>query len=322
MPVIPTEQEVLGYFEKLSNWGRWGADDELGTLNLVTPECRRRAAALVQEGESVSCSWDITTWRVPGEMFDPPERHMHAPGPTEPNPNRRMGGCLERVSLTFHGWTLTHLDSLCHVFWDAGMYNGKPASLVTMEDGATVHSVIPAKSGVVTRGVLLDVAAARGVQWLEPGEGFFPEDLVAAENRQGVRVEEGDAVLVRTGYGKRKREVPTDPLHDGPVVDGKPTWGAPGPHVACATFAHERGVAIWGSDTGNDLFPSGYPAHMGEIFHAVAQPALGLWLIDNCDLEAVTATAERLRRWEFQFVLSALPFVGGTGSPVNPLAIF
>jgi hypothetical protein len=317
----PTEAEVLDYFEKLSNWGRWGADDQLGTLNLITADHRRRGAALVREGESWSCAWDITTERQPGD-FDPPERKMFGPGPAQPNPERRMSGSLERLSLTFHGSVMTHLDALSHVHWDARMYNGRPASLVTMNGGATWNSVLPVKPGVVTRGVLLDVAAARGVPWFEPGEAFHPTDLIAAEQRQGVLVGDRDALLVRTGYGRRKREVPTDPDIDGPIIDGNPTKGMPGPQVACAAFARQRGVAIWASDTGNDVMPNGYPPAMNHAFHAVAQSALGLWLIDNCDLEAVTERAAELQRWEFQFVLSALPVVGGTGSPVNPLVIF
>jgi kynurenine formamidase len=160
--------------------------------------------------------------------------------------------------------------------------------------------------------VLLDVAAARGVAWLEPGEGVFPADLEACCRRQGVSVGSGDAVLLRTGYGARKRE-------RGP--DRTAEVGRAGWHVACLPWLRERDVALIGCDTAQDVHPSGYAAIRSPV-HAVGIVAMGLWLLDNCDLEPLAGLATRLGRSEFCFQLAPLRLTGATGSPANPIALF
>jgi kynurenine formamidase len=165
--------------------------------------------------------------------------------------------------------------------------------------------------GIVSRGILVDVPAARGVDWLEPGDGVGPDDLDAAEAHHGVRVESGDVVLLRTGYGRRKREVGPIPMHEGQA----------GWHAAALPWLHERGVAAIGCDTAQDVVPSGY-AQMPLPVHIVGMVAMGLCLIDNCDLEELAATCARLSRYEFLFTLAPLRLTGGTGSPANPLATF
>ena len=318
MPTAPSEAEVLGYFDQLSNWGRWGDDDELGTLNHITPEKRRAAAALVTEGLSVSCAWEIETQQQPDHAFGTPQRYMLSTGQGLQDEHRvgpagvRSAGALEYIGFIFHGYAITHLDGLCHFFWDGKMYNGKPAELVTSGLGATHHAVTALKDGIVTRGVLLDVAAAQDRPWLDPGEGVYPEHLEAAEARQGVTVEPGDVTLLRTGYGRKKAELGREDL---------PTGGYAGWHAASLPWLHERGVAAIGADTAQDAMPSGYEAARQPV-HMVGLTAMGLYLIDNCNLEQLAETCERLGRWEFQFVLSPLRISGGTGSPANPLAIF
>ena len=156
------------------------------------------------------------------------------------------------------------------------------------------------------------MAAAQDRPWLDPGEGVYPEHLEAAEARQNVRVEPGDAVLLRTGYGRKKGEVGREQL---------PAAGYPGWHAASLPWLHERGAAVIGADTAQDAMPSGY-TEMNQPVHIVSLTAMGLHLIDNCNLEQLAETCERLGRWEFQFVLSPLRVSGGTGSPANPLAIF
>ena len=315
MPEVPSETQVVGWMDELSNWGRWGEDDQLGTLNLVTPEVRRAAAALVSEGVSVSCAWDIENTHQPDHAMGTPQRFMVATGESaaaQAERGARMGGCLEFFGLVYHGYAITHLDGLCHIFWDGKMYNGKPAHLVNAAGGATDLPITELRDGIVTRGVMLDIAALKGVDWLEPGEGVFPKDLEAAEQRQGVRVQSGDAVLLRTGYGHRKREVGREPL----LETGFPGW-----HVACAPWLRERGVSVIGADTATDVNPSGYN-ELRIPLHAVGIVAMGLWLIDNMQLEDLAAACNRYGRHEFQFLLSPLRIIGGTGSPANPLAIF
>ncbi len=202
---IPTEAEVLEYMTSLSNWGRWGADDQLGTLNLVTSEKRAQAASLVKEGLSVTCSRLIVPEGAPDVTSIPPLHYMINTG--ESAPASGPGGSSDFIGLSFHGLTITHLDSLCHQFWDGKMYNGKSASMVTAQQKATVGNIDQVQNGVVTRGVLLDIAKVKGKGWLEAGEPVFTEDLEAAEAAQGVKVGEGDALCVRLGWYKRRQEV-------------------------------------------------------------------------------------------------------------------
>ena len=322
MSGAPSQDEVLGYFDSLSNWGRWGPDDELGTLNLVGPAKRREAAGLVEEGVSVSCAWDVDTATSPDQVFGAPQRFMLATGEGLADPDRvlpagttrpaRHAGAAEYLGLAFHGYSVTHLDGLSHYFWDGRMYNGRPAAAVTAAAGATAHAVTAARHGIVSRGVLLDVAAARGGRWLEPGEAAFPADLEAAESRQDVQVGEGDVVLLRTGYGAKRRERGPD----APGAVGRAGW-----HAACLPWLHRRGVAAIGADTAQDVHPSGYDELRSPV-HAVGIVAMGLWLLDNCDLEDLAATCARLGRNEFHFAVAPLRVVGGTGSPVNPIATF
>ena len=315
MPEIPSEAQVIQWMDELSNWGRWGDDDQLGTLNHVTPEVRRAAAALVSEGVSVSCAWDIENTPEPDHAMGTPQRFMVMTGEgaaAAAEAGNRMGGALEFFGLVYHGYAITHLDGLCHIFWDGKMYNGQPANLVNVGRGATHHAITGLSNGIVTRGVLLDIAALKGVDWMGPGEGIFPEDLEAAEQRQGVRVQPGDAVLLRTGYGRRKREVGRESL---------PATGFPGWHAACLPWIRERGVATIGADTANDVNPSGY-SELALPIHAVGIAGMGLWLMDNMQLEDLADACNSYGRHAFQFVLSPLRIIGGTGSPANPLAIF
>jgi kynurenine formamidase len=315
---VPTEDEVLSWFDSLSNWGRWGDDDELGTLNLVTPSKRIAATQLVRVGRTVSCAWDIGGKPPADQPFGPPQRLMVQTGQGLADEHRvtapyrrgdRASGALEHLGLVYHGHTVTHVDSLAHIFWDGKMYNGKPAELVTSTLGATHHAVTALKDGVQTRGVLLDVARVRGVGWLEPGEGVFPEDLEACETFTGMRVEEGDVILLRTGYGKKVREAGPDQV----VRVGRAGW-----HAACLPWFRERGVAMIACDTAQDAQPSGYQAIRSPI-HSVGIVAMGLWLLDNCDLEALSTACDELGRWEFLFTVAPLRWVGATGSPVNPV---
>lgn len=316
----PSEADVLAYLDELSNWGRWGDDDELGTLNLVTPSKRVEAAGLVRDGRTVSCAWDIETAPSRDQTSGPPQRYMLATGQGLADEHRvprragegRSGGAAEYLGLAYHGYSVTHVDALSHIFWDRRMYNGHPAEWVTSAFGATRHAVTALRDGVVTRGVLLDVAGLREVGWLEPGEAVFPTDLEAAEERQGVRVSEGDVLLLRTGYGRKRREQGPDDVAEV----GRAGW-----HAACLPWLHERGVALIGCDTAQDAIPSGYEALRNPI-HAVGIVAMGLWLLDNCDLEDLAATCQELGRWAFLFTLAPLRWQGATGSPANPIATF
>lgn len=313
----PPESEVLTYFDRFSNWGRWGEDDQAGTLNLITTDKRREAARLVQEGHTVSLSKLLTT--EIGDHIKPPlhpapahfmlqnGEQFHERG----NEPYVLQTALDYFGVAFHSIDITHLDSVGHVFWDGKMYNGVDSNAVTAV-GATVQSVDVAKDGVVSRGVLLDIPRLRGVKWLEPGEKIHVDELEAAEKEAGIEVEPGDVLLVRTGSERKRRE-------EGP-------WdayihGVAGLSADCLEFVHSRGVSVLGSDGGSDAAPSGYEVVFQPI-HQVGLVAMGLWLLDFADLEGIAAACAERNRWEFFLSISPLRIEFGTGSPVNPIAVF
>src|SRR5690348_395789 len=277
---MPTQDDVLGYFSTLSNWGRWGGDDERGTLNHVTDDVRLAAARAVRHGRSVSCAWEVavpeemerSTTTCPCAADMPGAEDMPAPGFRN---DRRWGFSSERLGITFHGNTVTHVDSPCHIFWDGTMYNGRSHSLVGAATGSAWAAVTAAADGIITRGVLLDIARVRDVPWLEPGQGVFP----------------------------------------GPAGG----FTQAGWHASCLPWLHEREVALIGADTPQDVQPSGYEDVLMPV-HAVGLVAMGLWLLDNCDLEACAATAAELGQWDFHLAVAPVRFAGTSGSPVNPTA--
>jgi kynurenine formamidase len=309
--MIPSAAEVRSYWSGLSNWGRWGDEDDLGTLNLITPAVRVAAARLVVRGAAISCARTVTFAAAADDVYGTPCRQVLGPGRRlTTHPEEPAAAVVERVELAFHGRSMTHLDALSHISWQGRTYGGRPDDLPSAGDGAHPLAVTAAAGGVVTRGVLLDEAARRNTRWLQPGDGVLPEHLDACEQRQGVQVRPGDAVLLRTGYGRKRAREGPDP-GDG----GQPGW-----HAACLPWLRARDVALVGSDTANDVAPSGYPGLRSPV-HAVGIVAMGLWLLDNCDLEALAAACARFGHWEFCLVVAPLVLEGASGSPVNPIAM-
>jgi kynurenine formamidase len=309
-----TESDVIKMISSLSNWGRWGKDDELGTINLITPEKRKRAAALVRDGVPVSCARAIATNAIGADTTFQPLRFMVDSGEGRDHDSSarllERRGASEFIGMVFHGYTITHVDTPAHYFWQGKIYNGRSCNLITAREGAQVESVDLLRDGVVSRGVLLDVAALRG-RWLEAGEGVMPEDLEAAEKAQKVRVEPGDVLLIRTGYYARRLQEPRHPLKDG----------SPAAHVACMPWFRERDIAMLGTDTHNDVSPATHPG-LGNVVHIVALVSMGLWLIDNANLEELAKACAARRRWEFMLTIAPLRLQGVTGLPVNPIALF
>jgi kynurenine formamidase len=300
------EDVVISWFESMSNWGRWGAEDELGALNLVTPEKVRAATALVELGERISCA-RVIDWapRPPAtEAAIQPVHFMQRAG--EAAKSEELDSAYDWAGLPLHGLYVTHLDAFSHMFWRARMYNGGPAASVVADRGARAGGVDLAALGAITRGVLLDVPMARGVEWLEDGEGADAADLERAEALTGTRVEPGDLVFVRTGYGARR-------------PGGTPHL--PGLAADSLRFLHARQPAILATDSGTDAYPSPY-ASLHAPVHGVAMVAMGIWIIDNCDLEALAARAAELGRWNFMVTVAPLRLKNSTGCPVNPIAVF
>ena len=313
-----TAEEVVGYFDSLSNWGRWGDDDRLGTLNLIAADARRRAAALVQTGEVISLSRDIDPANADplGSGIAVIQRFMGI-GEVEHHVGKgvsRFDAVTEFVGIAAHG-SNTHLDGLAHYSWAGKNYNGFDTTETTSLAGAKKLSVHHASHGIVSRGVLLDVCALHGVDWLEPGHPIMPDELEAVERRQGVTVSPGDVLIVHTGHVART-------LAEGPVTNGGIQLH-PGLRADCLPWLRERDIAALGSDAIQDVQPSGFPTF--ELFrpiHAVGLVALGLWLIDNMELTEVAAKCASIGRWEFFFAMLPWRMVGVTSSATNPIAIF
>lgn len=301
VPVVTAEM-VDRWMTELSNRGRWGADDELGTLNLITPEHRVRAARLVTEGISVSLSHDYLKERA--EDATSPWGHELLGDPA--------GGFLsDRYTIAYHGYAHSHMDALCHNSLDGVMYNGFLRETVDPEDGCVRLGITNAKQGIVSRGVLMDIARLEGVEYMEPGTPISVEDLEAWERQAGIRVQEGDVLFVRAGRWARRADA-------GPWATGRESVGL---HASVVPWLRERGVAMLGSDYTNDVYPSQVEG-VAQPVHLLTLVAMGLWLFDNLDLEAVAEEAARQGRWEFMFVAAPLAVPGGTGAPLNPVAIF
>ncbi len=303
-----TQADIERMMEELSNWGRWGADDQLGAANLITPAKRLQAVALATEGITVSLEHPLLIEEAPDVPSPFQRRMLGLPDPTEEPAFR--GGVSDNYTISYHGYSHSHIDSLCHILYKGQMYNGFSQDTIT-EDGCTRSSIINLQGGIVTRGVLMDIPRLKGVDYLEPGTPIYQEDLEAWEEMAGVTVQPGDAVFVRTGRWARRADV-------GPWAVAREAAGL---HASTMPWIKARDVSFLGGDAASDVVPSqiegvGLPVHLLTIV------AMGVDLFDNQDLEALAETAARLNRWEFLLVAGPLAVETGTGSPVNALAIF
>lgn len=300
-----TKADVERQVDELSNWGRWGKDDQIGALNLITPEKRVQAAHLVKKGICVSLARDVEKSKAP----DNPSAFKHE----MMNFGRGTQGpwATDQYCVDYHGFAHTHMDSLCHLFYKGTLYNGFSREKIGPQ-GAEVLSIRNVKQGIFTRGVLFDIAALRGVRFLEPGTPIYPEDLDAWEKRAKVKVTSGDVVFIGTGRWAR-RDL------SGPWSVEKE--GAAGLHASCAKWLKDRDIAMLGSDGASDVIPSGIDG-MDFPIHLLTLHAMGVHIFDNCDLTALSQTAEKLQQWEFLLTAAPLAVPGGTGSPLNPIATY
>lgn len=294
----PTQDDLVRWMGDLSNWGRWGEDDERGTLNTITPDVTRRAASLVQSGEVVSCAqpWAVGSTPVRPDPFD--YHLVEVSDRDRPGAEEHRDFASDYVGVRMHSLAVTHLDSLAHASWENCMYNGFPSSLVD-DRGAGRLGVGAAGQGVVTRGILVDVPMLRGIERLAPGDGMGAADLDLAQAECGVQPEPGDVLLFRAGQPN---------LRNGPLPEVLPVL-------------REASVAMVGSDTANDARPSGYP-RFPNPFHQLGIVAMGLWILDVAWLEDLAEACARHQRWEFLFTMGPLPIGIATGSPVNPVVVF
>ena len=300
--------EFRSLYERPRDGTDWGPDDRRGALNNMAPAQLAAAAHAVQTGRTVSLAAPIEA-TPSADNPDPLVDRITPPaaGGTEAS---GLDFALDTLSLHVHGNADSHIDALCHVVYNGTLYNDVPAAAWTA-DGAGQLSIGVAAEGIAGRAVLLDIPRLRGIDWLEPGDHVTAGDLTSAEAAQAVRVEAGDILLVRVGHRRRRAML-------GP-------WDAAtaraGLHPAAMDLVADRRVAVLGSDGNNDTAPS---AAEGVDFpvHVLALRALGLMLLDYLQLEDLAAACESAGRWSFLCVIAPLRLPLGTGSPVNPIAIF
>jgi kynurenine formamidase len=302
-PHHTTKADIDRLMTELSNWGRWGKTDEVGTVNLITAAKRTEAAALVKDGTALSLSHDALTEKAP----DNPEPFGHKMTYTGAHPNGDW--FMDEYTVRFHGLAHTHMDALAHSAWKGKMYNGFSQLDVT-EQGAKELGITGFRNGIFTRAVLVDIPRLKGVPWLEPGVAIYPEDLDAWEKKSGVKIGSGDVVFIRTGrWARRAAKGPWDPAKIA------------GLHVSCVAWLKKRDIAIAGSDACLDVLPSQVEG-IAQPVHQLLLIAMGTPIFDNCDLEALAAEAAKRNRWAFLVTASPLTVRGGTGSPLNPVAVF
>lgn len=304
--------QVRALGKELSNWGRWGAGDERGTLNFITPDCVMRAAGLVRRGKLFSLGLSLGA--------DGPQIGQGG----RVNPLHLMTAVDQRLPgeypdgfryaddvLVLPLQCATQWDSLAHVHYDGWLYNGFPAATTTPA-GAARNGIDKVGPGIAARGVLLDLARAAGVARLAPGTAIQPADLDAAARAQGVRVERGDVLLIRTGH----LSVFT---RDGNRLGYMRMM--PGLGIACAAWLHAHQIAAIASDTSSvEVIPFEDPNSPLPL-HLVCLRDMGLTLGEMFDLESLADDCAADGVWEFFFTAAPLRITGGVGSPINPLAI-
>ncbi|MCL2060119.1 MAG: cyclase family protein [Oscillospiraceae bacterium] len=311
---IMTEGAFDALFESLKNWGRWGADDERGTLNYITPDAVKAAAALVTSGRSVSMSIPIDTEAGPDNAH--PAIHYMAAAhdiDTEQGAQGFQGFATDFLGMQFHGDCHTHLDALCHISYKGLLYNGVPASVVSTA-GAGRLDVTAYAHGVAGRGVLIDVPRHRGIKWMEPGDSVTAGEIEAIERAENVRLGQGDIMLLRTGQCRRRAELgPWNVGHDGE--------GRAGVDPYCVALMHERRVAAFLPEGDGETAPSRVQ-HLRSPIHVLQVAAMGMFVADSLQLDELAVVCEEEGRYEFMVVAAPLRLPGGTGSPFNPIALF
>ena len=308
---IMSAHEFDELFKKVCNWGRWGPEDERGTLNYITPEHVQRAASLIRTGRTVSLAIPIN--KVAGPENPQPPTHLMVQTYDSDSPLGEPQFAMDYFGSGCHGDCHTHIDALCHIAYKGMLYNGKPAKLVTSH-GPSLMDITVYAHGIVGRGVLLDIPRLRRVKWLEPGEAVGREELEAAEKAEGVRLGEGDIFLFRTGHHRRRLEL-------GPWNNGYDGEGKAGLHPNSMPLLHERKIAAFLPDGDGETVPSNVEGVAYPI-HALQIAAMGMACADSLQFEELVKVCEEERRWEFMVACAPLRLPQGTGSLFNPLAIF
>lgn len=319
----PTTQEAsrlvtldtLTRWEKeLSNWGRWGKEDQRGLLNLITPEKTKQALALVKEAKTVTLQ--INPLKKTGSDTGGFGENVHRMARVDPKTGAILGA-LDIIQLSIHDGLSSHLDALCHYQGPIGRKAGEPAVSYngfpfTLTAAGCIESAADRMGpGYITRGVLVDMPLLKKVKWLEPSTPIYVEDLEAWEKFAGIKIGAGDALIVRTGRWAKRAA-------DGPWAYGQ---GGAGLHASVLPWLKSRDISLLGGDAVNDVQPSGV-AGINRPIHQLTQVNMGLPIADDIWTEDAAQEAQRLHRWEFMLTLHIYQIQGGTASPFNGLATF
>lgn len=300
--------DFVSLFESIKSWNDYSPLTlERGALNYITPEIVKSASQLVSTGEVVTMglAWNTVT----GPDNHKPALHymtelsIDTPG-EEPNCNKDF------IGVDYHGKAVSHLDAMTHISFRDTLFGGKKSTEVVNATGSS-WSTVDKLGPIATRGVLLDAARFAGLDWIEPGTAIHVEDVLAYEKKFGFNIGQGDVVLLRSGHFARRDKLG--------VWD--PSDFSAGFHIDVMQLFKDRKVSVIGADGDSDVRPSPV-AGVGSPIHVLALPALGVPLLDNLQLEAVAAKCAELNRWVFSIVISPLNIPRGTGSPINPIAIF
>lgn len=306
------------YYQSCSNWGRWGEDDQRGTLNHITPDVVRAAASCVRSGKTISMQLPMDDKGPQTGAFGRvnPMHSMVATGTDHVNgvqgySDDKLGFGYADDSLFFFLQGGSQWDALGHIFREGQMFNGFSANEVTAKGAA--KGGVENMPTVVSRGVLLDIARARGVDALEPGTAIYPEDLDHAAEKQGVEVRPGDVLLVRTGdMGARRNR---------PGWDGYSAGDSPGLSLLTAPWLQEKQIAAVATDTwGAEVRPNELP-DVFQPLHLIIIVSMGLLVGEIWDLDPLAADCAADGQYDFLFAGPPLVIPGAVGSPVNPQAI-
>ena len=293
-------------YEQIRAQAQWGPGDRRGALNHITAARLIAAAGEVRDGRTVTLAAPLASSGP--DNPEPGARHMKRL-PAEPSEVPGLSFAADQITMNVHGDVDSHIDALCHVSYDGTLYNGVAASVVTSR-GAAELSIDDVRDGIVGRGVLLDIPRLRGIPWLEPGEQVTAAELAAAEEAQQVHVGPGDLLFVRVGHRRRRDEL-------GPWDVARSRAGL---HPGACEYLAERQVAALGSDSNSDTAPSIVDGVAFPV-HVLAINALGVHLLDYLQFDDLVPACEAAARWSFLCVIAPLRLPGGTGSPVNPIAV-
>ena len=301
----PGREEIMRNFKERRNWGRWGNDDSVGAVNLITVEKRLGALGSVQNGRTISLSRPYP--KDPSSLNPTPAQHFMR---TFDRGDEGDGAVVDYYGFIYHGHTFTHVDALCHIWDSDGIWQGRdPDEAIDSAAGATFADVTAWNEGIFTKGVLLDVPRFRGEPYVTLDQPVMGAELQDIADAQGVTVEPGDALLVYSGREAYQADHPDDFFGSPP---------SPGLHASCSIFIRDKDVSMLGWDM-MDHRPSEYglawPVH-GVIF------SFGVVLLDNALLQPLAEACAEEERYEMLLCVLPLNIQGGTGSPVNPIAVF